>query len=73
MGNNDAVSSTVAPGVRPAPQVAVSRPNATSVGVIVWLSSELLFFAGLFAMYFTHRSVAGAEAWREYSDVLNVP
>ena len=73
MGNNDAVSSTVAPGVRPAPQVAVSRPNATSVGGIVWLSSELLFFAGLFAMYFTHRSVAGAEAWREYSDVLNVP
>ena len=24
-----------------------------SVGTIVWLSSELMFFAGLFAMYFT--------------------
>jgi cytochrome c oxidase subunit III len=27
-----------------------------SVGTIVWLSSELMFFAGLFAMYFTARS-----------------
>jgi cytochrome c oxidase subunit 3 len=31
----------------------VSRPNMVSVGTIVWLSSELMFFAGLFAMYFT--------------------
>jgi cytochrome c oxidase subunit 3 len=31
-----------------------------SVGTIVWLSSELMFFAGLFAMYFTARSQAGA-------------
>ena len=30
-----------------------------SVGTIVWLSSELMFFAGLFAMYFTARSQAG--------------
>ena len=28
-----------------------------SVGTIVWLSSELMFFAALFAMYFTIRSV----------------
>jgi cytochrome c oxidase subunit 3 len=28
-----------------------------SVGTIIWLSSELMFFAGLFAMYFTIRSV----------------
>jgi cytochrome c oxidase subunit 3 len=27
-----------------------------SVGTIVWLSSELMFFAGLFAMYFTVRA-----------------
>ena len=27
------------------------------VGTIVWLSSELMFFAALFAMYFTIRSV----------------
>ncbi|MGE5286010.1 MAG: cytochrome c oxidase subunit 3 [Micromonosporaceae bacterium] len=33
------------------------RPNLVSVGTIVWLSSELMFFAALFAMYFTVRSV----------------
>ena len=31
-------------------------PSALSVGVIVWLASELMFFAGLFAAYFTLRS-----------------
>ncbi|MDT4997588.1 MAG: cytochrome c oxidase subunit [Pseudonocardiales bacterium] len=36
---------------------SLTRPNITSVGTIVWLSSELMFFAGLFAMYFTIRSV----------------
>lgn len=39
---------------------AVGRPNATQVGTIVWLSSELMFFAGLFAMYFTLRSMVPA-------------
>ena len=34
-----------------------------SVGTIVWLSSELMFFAGLFAMYFTIRSATGADNW----------
>src|SRR5213592_4891407 len=33
------------------------RPNVVSVGTIVWLSSELMFFAALFAMYFTVRSI----------------
>lgn len=56
-----------------APHVSVNRPNTLSVGVIVWLGSELMFFAGLFAMYFTHRSVAGPQAWAEASSVLNVP
>ena len=37
-----------------------NRPNLVSVGTIVWLSSELMFFAALFAMYFTIRSVNGA-------------
>jgi cytochrome c oxidase subunit 3 len=36
---------------------SLTRPNLVSVGTIVWLSSELMFFAGLFAMYFTVRSV----------------
>ena len=34
-----------------------SAPSALGVGVVVWLASELMFFAGLFAAYFTIRSV----------------
>lgn len=52
--------------------LTVNRPNALSVGTIVWLSSELMFFAGLFAMYFTHRSV-GADIWATESGRLNIP
>jgi cytochrome c oxidase subunit 3 len=29
------------------------RPSMVSVGTIIWLSSELMFFAALFASYFT--------------------
>ena len=39
------------------PRTPASRPNLVSVGTIIWLSSELMFFASLFAMYFTIRSV----------------
>ncbi|MBC3191277.1 heme-copper oxidase subunit III [Pseudonocardia sp. C8] len=35
---------------------SLNRPNLVSIGTIVWLSSELMFFAGLFAMYFTARA-----------------
>lgn len=45
----------------------------TQVGTIVWLSSELMFFAGLFAIYFTHRAVAGPEVWAESTALLNMP
>ena len=31
--------------------------STLSVGVVVWLASELMFFAGLFAAYFTLRSI----------------
>ena len=63
--------STASSAANRAPHV--TRPNVLSVGIIVWLSSEVMFFAGLFAMYFTHRSVAGSAAWSEAADVLNVP
>jgi len=43
------------------PRSPASRPNLVSVGTIVWLSSELMFFAALFAMYFTVRSVDKGE------------
>ena len=43
-----------------------------SVGTIVWLSSELMFFAALFASYFTIRSVS-PQLWAENTSLLNVP
>jgi len=43
-----------------------------SVGTIVWLSSELMFFAALFAMYFTLRSV-NPDVWAESTEMLNIP
>ncbi len=51
---------------------APSRPNLVSVGTIVWLSSELMFFAALFAMYFTVRQVTGADNWPPEDVRLNV-
>ena len=43
-----------------------------SVATIVWLSSELMFFAALFAAYFTIRSVS-PELWAQETELLNVP
>lgn len=42
-----------------------------SVGTIVWLSSELMFFAGLFAMYFTARAQSGGK-WPPPPTELNL-
>ena len=42
-----------------------------SVGTIVWLSSELMFFAGLFAFYFTARAQAGGN-WPPAPTELNL-
>lgn len=44
-----------------------------AVGTIVWLASELMFFAALFAMYFTTRAVQGPEIWGESTKFLSVP
>ena len=51
----------------------ITRPNAVAVGTIVWLSSELMFFAALFAMYFTTRSVQGPIIWGQGVEMLNIP
>src|SRR5215510_9832637 len=53
--NNDPVATASA--TQTPPRSPASRPSLVSVGTIVWLSSELMFFAALFAMYFTIRSV----------------
>ncbi|OUZ09505.1 cytochrome B [Aeromicrobium sp. PE09-221] len=48
------------------------RPSYVTVGTIVWLSSELMFFAALFAAYFTVRSAA-PELWAQETALLNLP
>lgn len=56
----------------PLAQHQIHRPNATSVGTIVWLGSEVMFFAALFAMYFSLRANS-PEIWSVGTEILNVP
>jgi len=69
-GNNEAV--TAAPAIAKSQIHSLTRPNMVSVGTIVWLSSELMFFAALFAMYFSIRAAA-PQQWTEHTEVLNIP
>ncbi|GAA1475947.1 heme-copper oxidase subunit III [Nocardioides aestuarii] len=48
------------------------RPSMVSVGTIIWLSSELMFFAALFAAYFTIRAVS-EDLWAQNTAFLDVP
>ena len=67
------VATTAPQGASTRPShVPASRPDTTAVGTIVWLSSELMFFAALFAMYFTIRSVS-PELWDTEPKLLNIP
>ncbi|WP_286277257.1 aa3-type cytochrome oxidase subunit III [Naasia aerilata] len=50
----------------------VNRSNPIAVGTIVWLGSEVMFFAGLFAIYFTLRGVA-PDMWAAETQHLNFP
>ena len=59
-------SATYAPAAR-----TIKRPNPVAVGTIVWLGSEVMFFAGLFAIYFTLRSTSPG-MWAEETQLLNV-
>ena len=69
IGHNGQVttSATYAPAAR-----TIKRPNPVAVGTIVWLGSEVMFFAGLFAIYFTLRSTS-PELWADRTELLNVP
>ncbi|MBB5632020.1 cytochrome c oxidase subunit 3 [Cryobacterium mesophilum] len=49
----------------------VNRPSVVAVGTIVWLGSEVMFFAGLFAIYFTLRSTS-AGLWAFETSKLDV-
>jgi cytochrome c oxidase subunit III len=64
------VTSTSLPRTAGAP--LVNRPSSVAVGTIVWLGSEVMFFAGLFAMYFTLRSTS-PELWSSQTVKLAVP
>jgi cytochrome c oxidase subunit 3 len=70
-GNNDRVTAEALPKS----QIhSLTRPNMVSVGTIVWLSSELMFFAALFAMYFSIRATEeGQRQWAEHTPELNIP
>jgi cytochrome c oxidase subunit III len=59
------VSVTAQPAPPPEPgtpdRAYEAAPSTLGVGVVVWLASELMFFAGLFAAWFTLR--AANDAW----------
>jgi cytochrome c oxidase subunit 3 len=63
---------TAAPAIAKTQIHSLTRPNMVSVGTIVWLSSELMFFAALFAMFFAIRA-ADPQMWAENSEKLNIP
>ena len=66
------VASTTAPHAAAGSHVGpADRPSMVSVGTIVWLGSELMFFAALFAIYFTLRSVT--DPWPPEDVHLNLP
>ncbi len=51
------------------------RPDPLAVGVIIWLASELMFFAAIFAAYFNMRNIhaaAGTGGWTP-AEWLDVP
>jgi cytochrome c oxidase subunit 3 len=52
---------------------SLNRPNMVSVGTIVWLASELMFFAGLFAMFFTVKAQNSTGHWPPPPFELDVP
>ncbi|NUT23061.1 MAG: heme-copper oxidase subunit III [Hamadaea sp.] len=56
---------TAAPAIAKSGIHSLTRPNMVSVGTIVWLSSELMFFAALFAMYFSIRA-ADYSQWEHH-------
>src|SRR5215210_2754016 len=70
-GGHNAHVTTAAPTIS-ARIHSLNRPNLVSIGTIVWLSSELMFFAGLFAIYFTIRAQNVGE-WPPPPTHLDIP
>lgn len=70
IGHNGRVTSTSLSRSLSAPKI--NRPNVVAVGTIVWLGSEVMFFAGLFAIYFTLRSTS-PQLWEAGTQLFDVP
>jgi len=70
IGHNGEVTTTTATYSQA--MRSVKRPDPVAVGTIVWLGSEVMFFAGLFAIYFTLRSTS-PELWAQETQLLNIP
>ena len=49
-----------------------NRPPMLAVGTIIWLASELMFFSGLFAAYFTVRANAAGHQWPPHGIKLDI-
>jgi cytochrome c oxidase subunit 3 len=63
---------TVVPATTSSPHgSSAARVSPLAVGVVVWLASELMFFGGLFAAYYTLRS--SNETWPPPDVDLNTP
>lgn len=69
IGHNGLVTTSPALSAQSTP--VINRPNTVAVGTIVWLGSEVMFFAGLFAVYFTLRAMSPG-LWEEQTAKLNV-
>jgi cytochrome c oxidase subunit 3 len=65
------VETTLQAPAEPGPVGPGERSSPLAVGVMIWLASELMFFAGLFAAWFVLRA-EGGDAW-PYGAELDIP
>ena len=68
ISTSGAAVAVPSPTIRPV-NPADYRPALLQVGVIVWLASELMFFSGLFAAFYTLR--ASTKVWPPKGDTID--
>jgi cytochrome c oxidase subunit 3 len=66
------VETTLEASAEPGPVGPGERSAPLAVGVMIWLASELMFFAGLFAAWFVLRAEGGAD-WPPSDVELDIP
>jgi cytochrome c oxidase subunit III len=62
--------SEALPALSP-PHAGFRKPSLLGMGTVIWLASELMFFSGLFAAYFTIRAQDGTP-WPPKGDTLDL-